>query len=196
MPVTTTTCIVVKCGECGDGWQHDDEYGTPHFDSIEDARKALLGNADDGDNLGWTVTGWGDGARWLDRYCAAKVACEAAGGHQWGEWRGCLCNRAVDHGTGLTKQFRYCERSDYCGAREERTVEGECDYRPPFPEQSRGAVLIQHRRNHEIFAAALPDYAAASQPHEVPAGVEQLVAEGAAIAARIDAALPDDYAVR
>lgn len=174
-------CVTLACDTCARSLGNEDEGGTWHFDHVAEALTA----ADDSE---WSVT--------PDRVecpqCAAKRVC-AADGHEWSEWARCLCGGRISHPAGTTTDRRYCKR-DNCHENERRDVAGECEaLRDPVP-QSDGARLIQHRRNWQLWREARPDDD--SGAHEVPAAVEDLVAQGAEIARRIDESLPDGFVVR
>lgn len=197
--IETVTCTVLKCDRCKDGWSNDGEYdGTPHFDDEADLRRYL---AEFDDERAWTQLDhpFFDAepgrdtpvieAPWLCPSCAQRQSCANRGHHDF-RWSACHCG-GERHGDRV--EYGHCADCPETGAR--RVLEGQhCE--PPYPppiKLSDGAMLIQHRRNHHIFTAAHPERA--SGPHEVPEAVEGLVEQGAEIAARIDAALPDGFYV-
>ena len=63
--------MVVRCSGCRRDLEDITQEGLPHFDSVEQARRAHL------DYYGWTE----EGSELLCRSCTARRACEAAGGH-------------------------------------------------------------------------------------------------------------------
>lgn len=168
------TCIVLSCDDCKKPLG-DEDGGSWHFDDRDQAIKTAI-------DCEWL--GLGEIARCRD--CLAVRAC-AADGHEWSDWYACLCGGTIKgHDGGTTGEHRYCSR---CNESDRRERAGTCEKREPLPPQSAGAVLVQHRRNHQLWVAARP--ADASRTHDVPAAVEDLVAQGAEIAARIDAVLAD-----
>lgn len=176
------TCTTLACDGCAKTFGDADEEGSWHFDTPEAALK-LAGECE------WEVTD----DRVLCRECVTKRLCEAEG-HDWSEWRRCLCSGDIkEHGSGMTSESRSCLR-DHCYAHERQDVVGDCEQRYQSPKLSEGARLIEHRRNHALIIAANPEMDRG--PHEVPAAVEDLVQQGADIAARIDAALPEGFYVR
>ena len=177
------TCVTLACDGCAKTFGDSDEGGSWHFDDLEAALKTAA-------DCEWTVVE--DGVACPE--CVAKALCES-NGHDWTEWRRCLCggDTPEHRDTGMTSEHRSCQR-DQCHTYEQQKVVGDCEvgYRPaPL---SDGARLIEHRRNWQLGVEANPERDFG--PHEVPAGVEDLVRQGAEIAARIDAALPDGYRVR
>jgi len=102
MSTKTIVCIEVECDDCGmDGWDGLD-YGHPHFRPGDDLATTLAGYE-------WTVTETGE------HYCigcTAKRACEAAGGHTWGDWLA---------GTDSQRAIRWCQRQE-CDSTEYRPV--------------------------------------------------------------------------
>ena len=64
-------CVIVRCSSCRRDLEDINQDGLPHFDSVEQARRAHL------DYYGWTE----DGSDLLCRSCTARRACAAAGGH-------------------------------------------------------------------------------------------------------------------
>lgn len=106
MSVRTITCIEVSCQDCGGCGLGDDDYCyTPHFPSLDEARKTLL-------EANWT---WpDDGPRCGE--CSRRAACRAEG-HAMGEWIDCRCGGSRDDhpdGCGVSApaggQWRVCER--------------------------------------------------------------------------------------
>lgn len=111
--VRTMTCIVVSCGTCGNQ-QHGDDF-TPHYESLVQAKEVMDG---------WA---WPDPQTAVCPDCRVRAAC-AQDGHQWSEWRPCLCDGRIP-GHELTPQdLRNCERSigederGFCLANERRPV--------------------------------------------------------------------------
>ncbi|TWP51249.1 hypothetical protein FKR81_16685 [Lentzea tibetensis] len=110
--LTTITCVVVTCDECGDNNERD--Y-IPHYTGESDAIEQLCVQ-------GWRVLGDGTLACPV---CVAKQTCQL-NGHQWAPWRPCHCHgqvlRHVGTPNGLCgNEFRWCERCDHgeersCGA--------------------------------------------------------------------------------
>ena len=178
MTIKTTeyTCFTVACSQCGAAPEYDD--GTIHYPTSDEALNSAVEHCE------WTR----DGDRLLCTSCAAVEVC-ARDGHQWGDWRRCLCGgRVPSHLSG--RDLRFCKR---CSKGEERTAGAPvCESVKLRPHMSRGALLIQHRRNDAILREAFPDQRVSF--HVAPEHVEALVDEGAAIAARIDAALLDPSA--
>lgn len=194
MSIDKVTCLVVKCDSCGDGWDSVyDDRGTPHFIDVQEAEKYAFAPRDpeEGDSGAGFVR---DGAAVFCHECANKRLC-ASQGHDWREWRPCYCGGRIEGHRVVGAEVRYCERTG-CPATEQRERTEPCTpLSPPVP-QSRGAVLVQHRRNHELWIEARPEDAEKHGSHEVPDPVADLVAEAAALVARIDEALPDEYVVR
>lgn len=175
-------CVTLACDGCAKVFGDSDDGGSWHFDSQESALKTAA-------DCEWQVT--------PDRVdcpeCVTKRACEAEG-HDWSPWMRCLCGGEMpDHQHGMTRERRWCGR-DHCHANEQQDVVGDCEQRYIPPPLSEGARLIEHRRNWRLIVAANPERE--HQPHEVPAAVEDLVEQGADIAARIDAALPEGFYAR
>lgn len=103
--IRTVTCLVVECDDCGTVNYDDDGSGTPHYNTIEEARKYL----DD-----WTFTD-----RQVCPGCATKVLCEATG-HDWGEWLACRwTNPQHPLREHVCEERRYCDRH-HCGVVERR----------------------------------------------------------------------------
>lgn len=69
--IQNRTCIEITCDDCEDDCWED---GTPHFESLEQARKYV--------NDEWLLT---EDEQVCSR-CVAARAC-AAEGHVWGEWK-------------------------------------------------------------------------------------------------------------
>lgn len=176
------TCGTLACDGCAKTFGDPDEGGSWHFD---DQAAALKTAAD----CEWEVT--------VDRVlcpeCVDKRTCDAEG-HEWSPWMGCMCGGEIEaHRGPMTTRSRYCGR-DHCHANEREEIVGECEQRFEPTKLSDGARLIEHRRNWYLITAANPERE--HEPHEVPAAVEDLVEQGAQIAARIDAALPEGFYVR
>lgn len=208
MPITEVACCTAKCDDCGDGWQDGDFDGMPHFKDRTEALMYLIGLPPTGDgdtdedanedNWGWTLTE-PDGAEiLLCKTCTATRFCTAQG-HDWGEWRTCMCGGTSDrHDNGTTSRWRHCQRPNCCAA-ENVDEPGECEARyAPLP-QSRGALLVTQRRHFVLYESVRlqrPELADVSdEPHEVPSAVAGLVAEAAEIVGRIDDLLPAEYVV-
>lgn len=187
MTVTTTTCVVFTCDGCGDGWQHDDDTGRIHFASTDEALADLLKDRDDG-GYGWKQ--FGD--ELLCHVCTERRTCHLEG-HDWTPWRDCLCGGRVHE---IATEVRYCARCAF--ASEQRTRDGATEVcrAPEQPlETSRGARLVQHLRNHNLFIEQRPEYASYPPP-DMPLAVVEQVHAAAELIAQIDAALPDDFYVR
>ncbi|HMC67852.1 MAG TPA: hypothetical protein VKJ07_01750 [Mycobacteriales bacterium] len=176
------TCGTLACDGCAKVFGDQDEGSAWHFDDIAAALKTA-GDCD------WLVM--------ADRVecpeCVTKRECDAEG-HDWSPWMGCACGGSIEaHKGGMTSRRRYCGR-DHCHVSEREEVVGDCEQRYEPVKLSDGARLIEHRRNWQLIVAASPD--SDHEPHVVPAAVEDLVEQGAQLAARIDAALPEGFYVR
>lgn len=103
MTVHSKTCVLVECDgtSCGSdkGWPDGD--GPWHFDTLDGAMKALIGE----EGFGWTRLPDG---RLLCRACSTVADC-AATDHQWTEWR--------PHSRTPHVEWRHCK---HCGAFDER----------------------------------------------------------------------------
>jgi hypothetical protein len=113
MGMTTRSCVLVSCDECGDRCWDRDGYGyEPHW-STEDVALADLVTQ------GWRTTASG---RLLCARCAAVLACRTQG-HQFRSWQPCYCDQLdgypmlSGHHTSTegscTAQWRSCERCDH-----------------------------------------------------------------------------------
>ena len=98
----TTTCVVVDCDDCGSAvWDDNDEYGTPHWSSLEVALKEL------GEHYSWAIT---EPTKQVCQRCGEKRDC-AATGHQWSEWW---------HSRVVEDPIREYRRCHHCGRAETR----------------------------------------------------------------------------
>lgn len=85
--IETHTCIVITCDSCGDGW--GEEEGAWHFDSIGEARRALVTSREprpdadlDDDDLRWQIE---DGKPVMCPHCRSIAICSVEG-HTWSDW--------------------------------------------------------------------------------------------------------------
>jgi hypothetical protein len=193
MGVETVACRVAKCDACGDGWQDNDDYGTPHHpvgDAGTDPDQILaqLLTSDDDDGLGWTRSS--EGVLRCKR-CSDMHAC-ATLGHDWDSWRSCFCGGRTVHPDGMTSEYRWCDR---CGKVEHAVVPGTCEVRPAPVEPSKAAQLVQWRRNHDLFIAAghSPGDSRVGD-EDLPMEVRALIFEAVSLVERIDAAIVADDA--
>lgn len=181
MSIEQITCTVVKCDGCGDGYQHEDEGGTPHFTDAEDAA-VLFRDRDEGQGYGWTkqdqIT--------LCRTCSVERLCFIEG-HVWSEWRDCLCGgRNRDDLLGM--RVRSCDR---CNTGHEREPNGEpACATPPEPfRQSRGALMVTQWRNGMKLRAERPDQQMPDFEDHYPEALHDLLRRAAELVALIDASL-------
>lgn len=161
MPISKVICVVVTCDDCGDGWQDNDDYGTPHWpvgDATAEADFAQLLDSKDDGGLGWTE----DDGVLRCRSCTSK--------HK-----------------GTTREHRSCAR---CGKYEQRGVPGACETLPPPVELSRAAQLVQWRRNHDLYIAAghSPGDGRIGD-EDLAMEVRALIFEAVALVERVDTAL-------
>lgn len=109
---THHTCVSVRCGVCKEPYE-DDEYGSLHFGSREEAADWITA-------VGWKVDG--DVIRCRD--CANREDC-AAMGDIWDEWWDCRCGCHSPHDPPRNRnhcQPMECRTCARCDNVEERAV--------------------------------------------------------------------------
>lgn len=106
MSINHVTCVTVTCGGCKEEAPLYDDMGTAHFPSVDEARKQLVTDHADEPEYQWSI----DGEDWFCASCTAARACEAAGGHDWGDW---------DVPYAGLDEFRSCRRG-HCQQSERR----------------------------------------------------------------------------
>lgn len=106
MSINHVTCVTITCARCKADSPIYEDMGTAHYESVDQARQQLVTDYAEEPEFQWSI----DGDDWFCSGCTAERACQAAGGHAWGEWGGY---------PGGQWEFRACSRPA-CNASERR----------------------------------------------------------------------------